>query len=148
MIGMIPDHLLQAYRRTGYVVLLPQGEVVLRIDENSPPLDALLDAWGYPCWAFITAYNPGSRLDPAGNDARHTHLLREIEARRLPSFPGRGIGCDGRWPVEESLLVLGLDVADARTIGKAFGQLAVVAGERRGPALLVPCGHDPCMPGD
>ena len=54
-------------------------------------------------------------------------------------FPGEGIGDDGTWPPERSLLVLGIDHAGAVQLGHRFGQRAIVWGELGGLAALVLC---------
>ena len=145
----IPDGLLEAYRRTRYCADLPDGEVVLRIGECSPGLDGLLAARGAHAWAFITADNPGSFIDtstidaetiyPGGNAARRARLLAHVQGLGLAWFAGRATADVGDWPAEESLLVLGLDLDEARALGRRFGQLAVVAGVHGGPAWLVTC---------
>jgi hypothetical protein len=135
----IPDRLLGAYRATNYCVDLPQGRVLLRIGERSPALDAILEAHGQKQWAFVTAYNPGSRPDPAGNVVHHAELLSWAQARGLPCFAARSMADDGGWPVEESLLVVGLAHEEARSLGRRFGQVAVVVGDFGGPALLLSC---------
>ena len=150
----IPDGLLEAYRRTRYCADLPDGEVVLRIGECSAELDGLLAARGAHAWAFVTADNPGSvidastmeastidapTIDPVGNAARRARLLAHVQGLGLAWFTGRATADAGDWPAEESLLVLGLDLNEARDLGRRFGQLAVVAGVQGGPARLVAC---------
>ncbi len=127
-----------AYEATSYVVHeSPVGGFTIRCGDVSPALDALLAAAGTDTWAFITAHNPGSRrLDDAENRRRHAALVEEVGRRGLVCHAGAGRGDDGAWPAEESVLVPGLDEAAAVAIGRAFGQLAVVVGERGRPARL------------
>jgi hypothetical protein len=63
----------------------------------------------------------------------------DAERRGYTAFPGEGIGDDGQWPPERSLLILGIARDDARRLGREFGQLAIVHGEKGGPAMLLPC---------
>lgn len=57
--------------------------------------------------------------------------------------PGEGIGDDGQWAPELSLLVLGIDRNDARRLGRQYGQLAVIYGELNREAELLMCGEAP-----
>ncbi|MHA4899884.1 DUF3293 domain-containing protein [Enterococcus faecium] len=41
------------------------------------------------------------------------------------------------WPPEASLLVLGVPAAEAEELGRRFGQVAVVVGERGGAGRLL-----------
>ena len=135
----IPAHLLSAYQATSYTALLPHGEIVLRIGEPCPALDALLQTLGHTSWAYVTACNPGSRLDEAANAERQAELVAEVERQGRTWFPGRAIADDGSWPAEDSLWIPGLAHSGARALGRAFGQLAVVVGELGGPPRLVSC---------
>lgn len=106
----------------------------------SRKLDRLLDRRGQTCWAFITAWNPGSvALEDKANAARQHTLLRYLERGGYTWLPGRGVGQDSAWTPEESLLVFGMDSDAAVKAGKRFGQLAVVAGKRGAPARLISC---------
>ncbi len=128
--------LLELYRATRYDAHLPQGVISLRDGEPAPALDALLrpDA---PSWAFITAWNPGSRqLSRPENERRQKALVRELTGRyRL--FPGAGIGDDGNWPPELSVLALGISETDAIARGRAWGQFAILVGSRGTRARIV-----------
>jgi hypothetical protein len=54
-------------------------------------------------------------------------------------FLGEGIGDDGAWPPEPSILVLGIEREAAVQLGRLFGQRAIVCGELGGLATLVLC---------
>jgi hypothetical protein len=127
-----------AYEAAAYRVHgSPVGAFVIRCGEVSPALDALLAIAGADTWAFVTAANPGSlRLDDATNRRRHAALVAEVRRRGFVCYAGAGAGDDGAWPPEESVLVPGLDEASAIALGRAFGQFAVLVGERCGPARL------------
>jgi Protein of unknown function (DUF3293) len=133
------DDVFEAYRKTRYEVQTPGGKVVLRHGERSPELDRLLDA-PFPGWAFITAWNPGS--NPRLSIDENRRRQQELEAALSPryrTFPGKGVGDDGRWPPEESVLVLGISRDEALRFGRQFGQLAILAGSRGEPAEVVAC---------
>jgi hypothetical protein len=119
----------------------PKGRLCLRVGQRCVELDDLLAGHGVTTWAYVTAFNPGSVLLPADeNSARQRELERSVAALGLASYPGEGIGDDGRWPPEASLLVLGIGRNDAVRLGQEFGQLAVVYGDLGQEAELVVCG--------
>ena len=130
--------LVEVYQATRYQAHLPQGKLVLRHGEPAPLLDGLLDP-AAPWWAFITAWNPGSRRLPRPeNERRQKELVRALSGRyRL--FHGAGIGDDGAWPAELSVLALGIPPAEALALGRAWGQLAVLLGARGEPAQVTSC---------
>jgi hypothetical protein len=130
--------LLELYAATRYEVHLPHGTVVLRHGELSPAIDALLTP-AAPSWAFITAWNPGSRrLSRPVNEQRQRALIRELSGRfRL--FPGAGTADDGSWPAELSVLALGISEAEALERGRAWGQVAVLFGTKNHPARVTSC---------
>ncbi len=63
------DALLAAYGRTTFVADTPRGRLSLRVGRRSAELDALLAAHGVATWAYVTAFNPGSRLLPGEANA-------------------------------------------------------------------------------
>lgn len=129
--------IFELYRATRYEAYLP-AKVTLRPGQCSPLVDALLrnDA---PEWVFITAWNPGSRqLARAENERRQKALIAELSGNyRL--YPGAGIGDASDWKPELSTLVLGLPEAQAIARGRAWGQFAVLCGEKGKPARVVDC---------
>jgi hypothetical protein len=121
--------------------------VRIRIDEAHPALDALLAARGHRHWAYVTAHNPGSvPLTADENRARHARLEADVRARGYEAFPGEGVGDDGEWSPEASLLILGMPRAEATALGHAYAQRAVVWGDVGEPALLVICSPHPAEP--
>ncbi len=126
-----------AYRATAYQVDGPAGRFTLRIGRVSAEADTLLTQHGVSCWAFVTACNPGSvLLPPETNAMRHAHLVAEVAQRGWPSYPGLGVGDDASWHPEVSLFILGVSEADARALGRSFGQNAVVCGDHGDLARL------------
>lgn len=138
---MIPEPLRQAYLATRYRVdASPAGCFCIRIGAPSPEADRLCAAQGQTAWAFVTACNPRSQpLPPAQNAARMRMLETEVAALGLACYPGAGVGEDGDWPPEASLLIIGADRALARRLGQRFNQYAVVVGELGGIAELLDC---------
>jgi hypothetical protein len=116
----------QAYKETHYAVqdLEP---FVLRIGEVSEDLIACHKRHRVECSAFITAWNPFSKqLTPEENKERNHALIQEIKGRSLSFLPGVGNHPSNDWPGEQSLLVLGLCLESAKTLGRRFEQNAVV----------------------
>ena len=132
------ERLDRAYRATVYLVEGPRGRFGIRVDQACLELDRLLAQHEAEVWAFVTAYNPGSvPTDDARNRQRQADLEREVREAGYPVYPGAGVGADAGWPPEPSLLVVGLDADIAVELGRRYGQRAVVAGRRSGPARLL-----------
>jgi len=118
--------LITAYQNTLYRVL-EGGGCVLRVGEPSPPLLALYRSHAVSCAAFITACNPLSQLlSDAENQQRQAELAAELARRSLTYLEGVGQSASGDWPGEPSFLVLGLALEAAKTMGRAYGQNAIV----------------------
>jgi Protein of unknown function (DUF3293) len=132
--------LLDAYRRTSFTANTPKGRLCLRVGQRCPELDDLLAGQRVATWAYVTAFNPGSEPLPVEeNVARQRELERAVTEVGLMSYSGEGIGDDGQWAPEPSLLVLGIARDDAVRLGRQFGQLAVVYGELGREAELLIC---------
>ena len=132
----LPPEQAEAYRDADYVVL-GDDELVLRIGEPSPRLDALLDSLGAPCAAFLTAANPRSApRPPADNKQLNTALRKLIDAAGYPRYDGEGRSPDGKWR-ERSFLIVGIFRENAEALGRLFSQNAIVFIERgKAPALV------------
>lgn len=118
--------LLEAYKRTKFIVDQPNGGIIIRHGECNPDIERLLSEHAVRSGMFITAHNPHSqRLSDDENRDRHLSLIADIEERGFPYFTGRGIGTDD-WPAEESLFVLGMSRDLASMLARKHGQLAIV----------------------
>lgn len=135
---MIEADLLAAYMATHYRVFREDATIVLRIDQPSVELAHLHATTGVISSAFITAWNPFSRLsDFLGNEAAQEQLQRELQALGFRILPGEGADPDGRWPAEPSVLALGIDYDQACRLGSRFRQNAILyAGEDAVPRLV------------
>ena len=136
------DHsaLWDAYRQTTYTARTRAGEIQIHPDLPSPELDALLDQRGADQWAYVTACNPGSQiLSSDENVRRQQALLEAVQHRGLPVFEGESVLDPAAWPPEPSLLILGMPPDEARSLGRRFGQLAIVVGRRGESAVLLAC---------
>lgn len=129
--------LLRAYRETEYIVFT-EPALTLRVDEVSPALLQLHQASGVRASAYVTACNPGSRrLSDAENADRQARLRLAVEQRGNTFFDGIGLHPGGDWPGETSLLLLGLELPEAVSLGRAWGQRAILwAGVDAIPRLI------------
>jgi hypothetical protein len=130
----------QSYLNTIYRVRAPEGTIAIRIGEPCPALERVLEEVGAATWAFITACNPYSQtLTAEVNAQRQAQLEQMLAEAGLAMIPGEGVGIDGDWPLEASVLVLGLKREQAIAIAQVWEQNAIVYGERGGLPELVWC---------
>jgi hypothetical protein len=95
-------------------------------------MDRLLSSYRARQAVFITAYNPCSRLKPAGWNRRMQIRLAQT-TRRIPALPA--LGSWRRWS-EAHLLVFG-DPRRTRLMARRYRQNAIVVVRLRQPARLV-----------
>ncbi len=128
---MIESKLFDAYIATEYQVYWGSGSVILRIDQPSPDLARLHAAMGVSTSAFISAWNPSSKLAPASiNEAAQQHLERMLETLGIPVVPGEGADPTGQWPAERSVLALGISCDEACRVGRLYQQNAIVFADQ------------------
>ena len=131
----------RAYEAAEYVVYGNRDgsapDLLFRIGEPSPELDEMLDENEAKSAAFISAANPfGEPASEAENDNAYRALCNL--ASDYLCFAGEGRDPADEWPAERSLLVLDLPLDEARRIGAAFSQNAIVFIEKgRAPELVV-----------
>jgi hypothetical protein len=137
--------LIAFYERTEYRVRrVGGGWDVIRIGQQLPALlHAMLPAQDAP-WAFITAWNPYSRLRPtdvnrAAQRKLMTHLRNLQPVPRMAAGVGVGPQCGDECWREPSLFVAGVALAEVDRLMREFGQHAVVAGCGDEPAALRWC---------
>ena len=120
-----------AYRATDYRVEdAPGGPFVIRVGEVCDRLDGE--------WAFVTACNPGSNpVSDVENARRMAELEATVREGGRTYYHGHGVGRDGRWPAEPSLLILGITEPQARALAERLGQNAIVVGRTGERARLV-----------
>jgi uncharacterized protein DUF3293 len=132
--------LLAAYRNTDFTIYAPDGELVMRCEQESDAIDELVRTFGKTNCAFITAQNPGSvKLGVFENAQRHRELVHEVNRIGYPHFPGRGVGRASSWDPEESVFIVGIPRGEAQELGRAFGQIAIVMKELGCRAELILC---------
>jgi uncharacterized membrane protein YccC len=130
--------LLEAYRKTEYRVEGPQGPFCICVDQRCPELEQVLGDAGATSWAYVTAYNPGSRpLSAEENARRQTELEVDVAALGLTFHRGAGAAPDGSWPAEPSVLILGIGRDAAVALARKYGQLALLFAAAGQPAQLL-----------
>jgi Protein of unknown function (DUF3293) len=128
------------YVATAFRVEAPDGHIDIRIGEKDAQIDALLSKLNAIEWAYITAWNPGSRPVPAEqNTLAHDKLLQIIRGRGFTYYEGDGIPDQEGWAPERSVWIAGIGRDEAVELGRRFGQNAIVVGRLVGVAELVPC---------
>ena len=129
------NDLLEAYKNTKYKVF--QDDIVIEIDKLNDKLKELLNKYNSTEWAFITAFNPYSKvLTQDENIERHNEL--KVLTNSYIIFEGHGVGEDPTWEPELSLLIIGITKEDAIFIGNKFEQNAIVIGKvNSAPELLI-----------
>ena len=135
----VTPELIAAYRATDYVAVGAGVRLTLRIGEKSTQADGLFQQMGVQGAAFLTAYNPYSvDVGAAENEARQQRLRADLDALEgLTIWEGYGLGRDGEWPAEPSLLIWGIGRAAATELAVRYEQNAFVWMERGEAALLV-----------
>ncbi len=129
------NSLIEAYKNTKYIVFKPT--LIIEIGKLNQEIDDIMINHNSNSWAFITAYNPFSRiLTNDENRLRHDEL-KEL-TKDYMTFEGHGVGENPTWEPELSLLIIGISKDDASKIGKEFEQNAIVYGEvNNSPELLI-----------
>ncbi len=136
---VVPEDLVNAYRRTEFRVADRGWSFVLRIDERSSVLASCHEAFGVTRSAYLTAWNP--RSEPTAleiNQSAQRALEAELTSAGLSWLRGEGVDPSGHWPGEPSVLVLGISTDDAIRFCREYGQNAiVVAGRDAVPRLAM-----------
>ena len=129
--------LIAAYRAAHYAVY-GEPELVIRIGEPNPRLDALLEAAGAASAAYLTAANPrGKRRSENENAIAFGSLKELLNEKRYCYRTGAGRDPKVAWPPEASVLITGIARADAVALGSRLEQNAIVFIEKGGAPELV-----------
>jgi len=135
---VISEELLQKYRQTDYIVD-DDPPLLVHIGEQNDGLRILFASFNVESAAFITAWNPnGRKLTLDENYDRQIELLEDISNQRLNYFVGRGESQTGDWS-EDSYLVLGVSLTDAKQIANRHDQNAFVWIPVSGVPELIEC---------
>ena len=134
----IPSGTIEAYLATENRVDDP-SRFTLLIGRRHQGLATLLAGHKAGAAAVLTACNPYSKIaSKTENERAQRNLADELDRRRLVHLPAHGVDPEEKWPAEESLLVLGVSLADAADLGRKFRQNGAVwaAGDAL-PMLLL-----------
>lgn len=124
---MMTSELLAAYHAAHYQVRHPHGAFTLKTDSPSSELAALLRETGHSCAAFITACNPHSwPVGEAANALAQQQLAGELQQHGYAAIPAIGLDPAGEWQGEESFLVPGLALENAKALGEQYAQNAIL----------------------
>ena len=135
---MISEELLQKYQQTDYIVD-DDPPLLVHIGEQNDGLRILFASFNVESAAFITAWNPnGRKLTLDENYDRQIELLEDISNQRLNYFVWRGESQTGDWS-EDSYLVLGVSLTDAKEIANRHDQNAFVWIPVSGVPELIEC---------
>lgn len=134
----IDPHTIQAYLETEYRVHAGPG-FALRVGQFNADLLAAHKQQKANCSAFLTACNPFSEpFDEAANAARQAALAQELSRRSLVFLPGIGQHPSNQWPGEDSFLVFGIGLEEARALGTQFEQNGLIwSGTDAVPELIL-----------
>ena len=122
----IPTDLITAYLETDYRVFSPEP-FVLKIDHACAQLLLLHRHHQVTSSAFITAWNPYSnQLSQEKNNLRQEQLRKNMQNDGFIVYAGEGKHPSGNWEGEDSLLILGISLEDAKAEGVRWGQNAIV----------------------
>lgn len=139
---MVTPDLLAAYHATHYQVQYGTNTFTLRIGNASPELAQVFAETGSDCAAFITAFNPHSLpFSAEDNAAAQQQLEQELKQHGYQTIPAIGLDPAGEWQGEESFLVPGLALEDAKALGRQYAQNAILWMERSSTPQLVLLGE-------
>lgn len=118
----ISPNLIRAYREGIYVVET-QSPITLLISQCNPDLGTLLKEHKVSKAAFITAYNPYSKIktDQENLEAQNS-LVEDIKKLGFKYIEGFGQDVAGNWPQEISVLVLGITETQAEVLADEYAQ--------------------------
>jgi hypothetical protein len=135
----IPPETLLAYERTLYWVKASPKAWTLRLGRRSPRLASLYRQENLSTSAFLTAYNPYSqKTSKTKNILSQKRLVEDVRKKGFSFIPGVGEDPKGQWASEVSLLVLGLNLNAAKSLGNKYRQNALVfTGKNAIPRLIL-----------
>jgi hypothetical protein len=134
--------LMTAYAATEFTAHTAVATVVLKVGVENSKLLECYRAFDRQSAAFITGWNPGSRIQASEwNDQAHAKLIARINAGGYRFFEGEGRDPNGVWAPERSLLIFGIERYIAEEIGREFGQAAIVVVGQDGVPILVWLGN-------
>lgn len=134
----IDPSLISAYENTEFHVKATPP-FFLTVNRYCGSLNRLFKNWEATSAAFITAHNPHSEpLTDKENASRNNKLKADIKKLGFRWIDGVGKNPEGECESEDSFLVLGISLDQAKELGTAYGQNAIVwCGEDTIPRLVL-----------
>lgn len=130
---VLPRHdrdLVAAYLKTEYVVMLPDGDIVLHIDRHEPDKERLIreQTGCNKAWAIVTPCNPRSELAREQLNLFYFNNLRyELDEKAGIWFKALNRDPEGQWPDEPGFFLVDPEIGWVMDLGRHYGQNAVVA---------------------
>lgn len=136
--SQLDSQLIDAYQKTLFHVRMAKP-FILEINKQSPELLRWHRIFDVKASAFITAFNPlGIRLSDQENEYRNSLLLSDVKAIYKTVVKGFGQDSLGEWPGEDSFLIYGPSLDEAKEIGNKYEQNAIVwCGSDAVPQLIL-----------
>jgi hypothetical protein len=130
--------LIKAYEDANYYVRTAQP-FTIQIGLKSDGVASWFRKLGVASAAFVTAYNPfGVVLSDKENKLRNKKLRSDMDTLGLTSVNGFGQDKLGDWGQEDSFLIFGLNLEDAKAAGIKHEQNAIVwCGNDAIPQLIL-----------
>ena len=117
---------IHSYVETEYRVF-GVSPFILKVGQVSLELSAAHKLREVNCSAFLTACNPLSQeFDDLANASRQAEFAHELKAQGLTFERGIGIHPSNNWPGEDSFLVFGLSLEDAKRNAARLEQNAFI----------------------
>lgn len=121
------QELIDLYIQGWYRVDTHSGSFVMRVGNTSADAALLLVEHGACFAAFITAWNPKSRVTKdADNRKANKMLLKRLREFSIAVIEGSGGDDAGQWQPEDSFLAIGISRQHAENLAKRFGQNAFI----------------------
>ncbi|MFN2333898.1 MAG: DUF3293 domain-containing protein [Wenzhouxiangellaceae bacterium] len=141
--GQLPDP-IPAFIRTEYRVRLDGRDQTVQIGGDTAALD--LHLGGAP-WCILTAHNPGAELQSATDNRRaDARLVEQLRECGFDCYRACNHDPSGQWPDEPGWLFAFDDEHRVHSLARAFGQVAVVAGQAgQAAGLWMYCSHPPAQ---
>jgi hypothetical protein len=122
----LDPELIMAYKATHFDVRMAKP-FTLEIGKHSPILANWHRIFRVSSSAFITAQNPfGKKLTSSENENRINQLKSEMKESYLTVVNGYGYDPIRVWGKEDSCLVYGITLEEAKAVGKKYEQNAIV----------------------
>ena len=123
---MVSSETIGAYMRANYTVLSPKP-FTFQIGKVSQPLLDLHQSHNCVSSAFVTACNPlGVLTSEMKNIATQNAFETDLINKQITFIQGVGRDKVGSWPGEQSVLILGVKIGEAKMIGVDYLQNAIV----------------------